>query len=72
VHERDSRRRQILDAPTATGQVTALIFHAKGRDADIRAESLHRMVEPLLDHGVSRLILESREAPDHLDRQVLI
>jgi len=39
VHERDSRRRQILDAVVASGQVTALIYHGKGRDAEIRAEA---------------------------------
>lgn len=72
VHERDSRRRQIIDALTATDQVTALIFHVKGRDTIIRAESFHRMVQPLLDLSVTRLIIESREGRDELDRQVLI
>jgi len=72
VHERDSRRRQIIDALSATGQVTALIFYGKGRDAVIRAESFHRMVQPLLDRSVTRLIIESREGRDELDRQVLI
>ena len=72
VHERDSRRRQIIDALTASGQVTALIFHGKGRDTEIRTESFHRMVQPLLDRNVTRLIIESREGRDDLDRQVLI
>jgi hypothetical protein len=72
VQERDSRRRQIIDALTATGQVTALIFHGKGRDTEIRTESFHRMVQPLLDRNITRLIIESREGRDDLDRQVLI
>lgn len=73
VNERDSRRRQIIDAIVASGQVTALIYHGKGRDSDIRAESFRRrMVQLLLDHSVTRLIIESREGRDHLDRQVLL
>lgn len=72
VHERDSRRRQIIDALVASGQVTALIYRGKGRDGEIRAESFRRMVQPLLDRGVTRLIIESREGRDELDRQVLI
>ncbi len=72
VHERDSRRRQIIDAIVASGQVTALIYHGKGRDGDIRAESFRRMVQPLLDRSVTRLIIESREGRDDLDRQVLV
>ncbi len=72
VHERDSRRRQIVDALAATGQVSALVFHGKGRDTEIRAESFHQMVEPLVDRRVTRLIIESRQGRDDLDRQVLI
>lgn len=72
VHERDSRRRQIVDAIVASGQVTALIFYGKGQDADIRAEGFRRMVQPLLDRRVTRLIIESRERRDELDRQVLV
>ena len=72
VHERDSRRRQIIDAIVVSGQVTALIYRGKGRDAEIRAESFRRMVEPLLERGVTRLIIESREGRDELDRQVLV
>lgn len=72
VHERDSRRRQIIDAIVASGQVAALIYRGKGRDAEIRAESFRRMVQPLLDRGVTRLIIESREGRDDLDRQVLV
>jgi hypothetical protein len=72
VHERDSRRRQIIDAVVNTGQVSALAFYGRGRDAKIRAESFRRMVQPLLDRGVTRLIIESREGRDDLDRQVLI
>ena len=72
VHERDSRRRQIIDAIVASGQVTALIYYGKGRDAKIRAEGFRRMVEPLLDRGVTRLIIESRQGRDELDRQVLV
>ena len=72
VHERDSRRRQIVDAIIASGQVTALIYRGKGRDAEIRAESFRRMVQPLLERGVARLIIESREGRDELDRKVLV
>jgi hypothetical protein len=72
VHERDSRRRQIIDALVASGQVTALIYYGNGRDTEIRAESFRRMVQPLLQHGVTRLMIESREGRDDLDRQVLI
>ncbi len=72
VHERASRRRQIIDALTASSQVTTLIFHGKGREDAIRAESFHRMVQPLLDRNVTRLVIESREGRDHLDRQVLL
>jgi len=72
VHERDSRRKQIVDAVVATGQVSALAYHGKGRDSEIRAESFRRMVTPLLERRVTRLIIESREGRDDLDRQVLI
>ena len=72
VHERDSRRRQILDAILASGQATALIYYGKGRDTEIRAESFRRMVDPLIDRHVARLIIESREGRDDLDRQVLV
>ena len=70
--ERDSRRRQILDAVVGSGQLSALAFYGKGRDTDVRAESLRRMVNPLLDRGVQRLIIESRQGRDQRDRQVLI
>lgn len=72
VSERDSRRRQILDALVGSGQVSALAFFGKGRDTDIRAESLRRMVAPLLERGVQRLTIESRQGRDQRDRQVLI
>ena len=72
VHERDSRRRQILDAILASGQATALIYYGKGRDTEIRAVSFRRMVDPLIDRNVVRLIIESREGRDDLDRQVLV
>jgi len=72
VHERDSRRRQILDAVLASGQVTALIYYGKGRDTEIRVESFRRVVDPLIDRNVVRLIIESREGRDDLDRQVLV
>ena len=72
VHERDSRRRQIIDAIVASGRVRALIYHGKGRDAEIRAEAFRRMVQPLVDRGVTRLLIESREGRDDRDRQVLI
>lgn len=49
-----------------------MIYHGKGRDTQIRAESFRRMVRPLLDRGVTRLIIESREGRDGLDRQVLV
>ena len=71
VHERDSRRRQILDGILASGQATALIYYGKGRDTEIRAESFRRMVDPLIDRNIVRLI-ESREGRDDLDRQVLV
>lgn len=72
VTERDSRRRQILDAVVGSGQLSALAFYGKGRDTDVRAESFRRMVNPLLDRGVQRLIIESRQGRDQRDRQVLI
>jgi len=72
VHERDSRRRQTLDAILASGQATALIYYGKGRDTEIRAESFRRMVDPLIDRNVVRLIIESREGRDDLDRQMLV
>ena len=72
VTERDSRRRQILDAVVGSGQVSALAFYGKGRDTDIRAESFRRMVAPLLDRGVQRLTIESRQGRDQRDRQVLV
>ena len=72
VHERDSRRRQILDAILASGQATALIYYGKGRDTEIRAESFRRLVDPLIDRNIVRLIIESREGRDDLDRQVLV
>ena len=72
VNERDSRRKQILDAIIHSGHVSALAFYGTGRDNDIRSESLRRIVQPLLDRGVARLIIESRQRRDDLNRQVLI
>jgi hypothetical protein len=73
VHERRSRRRQIITALAArNNQVSALVFHAKGRESAIRAKSFHRMVPALLDRTVTRLVIESRQGRDHLDRQVLL
>lgn len=57
VHERDSRRRQIIDAIVAGDQVTALIYRGKGRDAEIRVESFRRMIQPLLEVGLISLWL---------------
>lgn len=72
VNERASRRRQIVDALTESGRVAALIFHGKGHEPALRAESFRRMVRPLLERNVTRLVIESREGRDHLDRQVLL
>lgn len=72
THERPSRRQQIIDALIQTGQITALIYHGTGHDVTIRSESLERMVRPLLQYNVNRLIIESRQGRDHRDRQVLI
>ncbi len=72
VHERDSRRRQIIDAIVASGQVEALIYRGTGPDGRLRAESLRRMVTPLLERRVTRLIIESRHGRDHFARAVLI
>lgn len=69
VHERDGRRRQIVDALVQSGQVTALDYHGKGREAEVRAECLRRMVAPLLGMRVSRLVIESREGRDDRDRR---
>jgi len=68
VHERGSRRRQIIDALTVTSQVTAPIFHGKGRDADIQAESFHRMVQPLLDLSVIESIESAKAATSSTDK----
>ncbi|TQN43550.1 hypothetical protein FHU33_2999 [Blastococcus colisei] len=72
VTERDSRRRQILDALIGSGQISALAFSGKGRDHDLRAESFRRMVAALVDRGVHRLVIESRQGRDQRDRQVLV
>jgi hypothetical protein len=66
------RRRRIINALTAGSQVSALVFHAKGRETAIRAESFRRMISPLLVRNVTRLVVESRQGRDHLDRQVLL
>lgn len=52
--------------------MSALAFYGKGRDTEIRAESLRRMFAPLLERGVQRLTIESRQGRDQHDRQVLI
>lgn len=72
VHERNSRRRQIVDALVGTGKVTALIYHGAGRDAEVRAEALRELIKPLIDRSVTRLLIESRQGRDDADRQVLI
>ncbi|MFY2860459.1 hypothetical protein ACOJVU_11880 [Mycobacterium sp. THU-M104] len=72
VHERVSRRRQIVDALVSNASTTALVFHGKGDETTVRAESFRRMVRLLLDRNVTRLVIESREGRDHLDRQVLV
>ena len=68
----NSRRRQIIDALVGTGQVSALAYYGVGRDTEIRAECLRRLVAALLERGVTRLAIESREGRDDLDRRVLI
>ena len=72
VNESMRRRRQIADALVASGQVSALIFHATGQENAIRTAGFCRMVEPLIEHHVTRLIIQSREGRDHFDRQVLV
>jgi len=42
--------------------VAALVFYGTGRDTEIRAECFRRMVKPLLERGVTRLIIESSPA----------
>jgi hypothetical protein len=45
---------------------------AERTKSGLRAESFRRMVQLLLDRNVTRLVIESREGRDHLDRQVLL
>lgn len=72
VNERESRRRQILESLVATNQVQVGIALGSGRDALVRAEGLRRIAGMLLDCEVTRLLIESREGRDHLDREILI
>jgi len=65
VHERESRRRQIIDALVGSDQVTADRLR-KGRDTKIRVKSFRRMVRPVLDRSVTRLISGSHEGRDDL------
>lgn len=72
THERPSRRRQIIEEIVVTDLVTVLICHGRGGETEVRAESFRQLVDPLLGRKVTRLVIESREGRDHLDRQVLV
>jgi hypothetical protein len=72
AQERDSRRRQIIEMLVRSGQLQALIFHGKGSDTAIRADSFARMVPPLREHAVTHLVIESRQGRDQADRQALL
>ena len=72
INERDSRRRQIVDALIGTGELSVLVATGRGRDSQIRPAALRRLVDPLLEHQVGRLLIESRQGRDHLDRIALL
>lgn len=62
-----------MDALVASGQVTALIYYRQGtRHRDPSRELPGGWCNRCLERSVTRLIIESREGRDDLDRQVLI
>ena len=72
VSERDSRRHQIIAALGRSGHVRAFVYYGVGRDADERAGGLRLLASDLQDEQVGRVVLESRQGRDHLDRQIFI
>jgi hypothetical protein len=71
AEESDRRRRQILTAIAASGLVRVAVVHGRGPDPLVRARCLDHLTGVLLDAGVTRVVIESRQGRDHQDRQVL-
>jgi hypothetical protein len=71
AEESDRRRRQILDDIVGCSLVRGLVISGKGDDDRVRDRCLSSLVGPLLDVGVRRLIIESRQVRDQADRRTL-
>lgn len=69
--ESDSRRKLILSALGDLNASTALFIATHRRQTQARKAILQRMVVELREVGVGRLVLDSREGQDHLDRSAI-
>lgn len=71
TEESDRRRRRILTAIAGSGLVRVAVAHGSGPDPAVRGECLRQLTPPLLQAGVTRVVIESRAGRDHQDRHVL-
>jgi hypothetical protein len=69
--ESDRRRRLILDTLVRRRDIRVLLYEGRGRRPRVRAECLISLVTDLIDQGASRLVIESQDGQDRIDRQVL-
>src|SRR5436309_905714 len=59
--ESDRRRKTILSALASCGRLRGLVYTSRDHETPARADCLTALVPDLLEHGVTRLTLESRE-----------
>ena len=71
TEESNARRQRILDSIVNSGLVTAMVASGRGREVQVRERCLTALGQPLIDRQTSRVILESREGRDGVDRQTL-
>lgn len=69
--ESDSRRRKILDKMSKLETSTTIYVARSRNQTKARAAILQKMLPQLLDMGAQRLVLDSREGQDHVDRQTI-
>lgn len=69
--ESDRRRKAILSELASCGLLCGLVYTSRDRETRARADCLTALVPDLIEHGVTRLTLESRQGRDDEDRAVL-
>lgn len=71
VNERPARRGQFLTAITSSGLVRARIAYGKGDATAVRDAAIRALAQDLASANTRRLIIESRQGRDHLDRKAI-